>query len=96
MNTEAMISLTHFKILLARETGQRFSIEQFVSDKVYARQILSVAEDSDQEKLILAALKLRELFELWPEAMPTPAAPAASPSSPNDHPNTKKYVTSLR
>ncbi|HAN55843.1 MAG TPA: hypothetical protein DCQ77_06485 [Betaproteobacteria bacterium] len=94
MNTEAMISLTHFKILLARETGQRFSIEQFVSDKIYARQILTVAEDSDQEKLILAALKLRELFELWPEAMPTPAAPAASP--PNDHPNTQKYVTSLR
>jgi hypothetical protein len=90
MNTEAMISLTHFKILLARETGQRFSIEQFVSEKVYARQILTVAEDSDQEKLILAALKLREL---WPEAMPTPAA---SPSPPNDQPNTQKYVTSLR
>jgi hypothetical protein len=54
---------------------------------------LTVAEDSDQEKLILAALKLRELFELWPEAMPTPAA---SPSPPNDQPNTQKYVTSLR
>jgi hypothetical protein len=91
MNTEAMIALTHFKILLARETGQRFSIEQFVSEKVYARQTLTAAEDSDQEKLILAALKLRELFALWPDA-----APALIAAVPLNGVPQKKYVTSLR
>jgi ribonuclease HIII len=92
MNTEAMIALTHFKILLAHETGQRFSIEQFVGDKKHARQLLSAAEDSDQEKLILAALKLRELLALWPEAeaVSVPVAAAASVTAQ------KKYVTSLR
>ena len=91
MNIEAMIALTHFKILLARETGQRFSVEQFVSEKVYARQILTAAEDSDQEKLILAALKLRELFALWPDAAPALVAVVPLNGVPQ-----KKYVTSLR
>lgn len=91
MNTEAMIALTHFKILLARETGQRFSVEQFVSEKAHARQILAAAEDSDQEKLVLAALKLRDLFELWPEAITASDAPA-----PESNVATQKYVKSLR
>lgn len=95
MNTETMIALTHFKILLFHETGQRFSIEQFVSDKTLARQILATAENSDQEKLVFAALKLRELLGLWPDVQ----APAEIPASEKNIAETdsnSKYVKSLR
>ena len=67
MDTETMIALAHFKIMFGRETTQRLNMEKFVGDRRYARAMLEIAEDTDQEKLIVSALKLRDLFKLWPE-----------------------------
>ena len=65
--------LAQFKILLKKEKGVSADLEKMMQDAAYGRQMLSVAEDSTNEAMVLAALTIRDKFGHFNAAQQKPA-----------------------
>jgi hypothetical protein len=91
MDQETLKQLAHFKIMLKREKGLQVDLEKLLNDSAYGRQMLSAAEDSDKEELVLLALTLRDKFGHLK------VAPAAKPEEKkDDKPPPGKYMHGAR
>jgi hypothetical protein len=91
MDQDSLKKLAQFRILMKKEKGVQIDFEKLLSDTTYARHNLSLAEDSDNEILVILALGLRqELGLLSPAPQGRAPAQAAVPH------NGKKYVFGAR
>lgn len=62
MDQETLKTLSQFKILLKKVKGTQVDLEKLLRDAAYGREILAVAEDSENEALVLLALTIRDKF----------------------------------
>ncbi|HVL02284.1 MAG TPA: hypothetical protein VM553_20840 [Dongiaceae bacterium] len=77
MDGEVLKKLAKLKLLVKRTSGQSIEVSAIIADKQYAASVLSAAEESDQEELVLLALELKDALGLL-----APAAPAPEPKAP--------------
>lgn len=78
--------LVQFKLLMRQVHQYSVDLSLFVSDQTYAKEVLDLAEDTDQEGLMMLAIELRAQFGLLqaakpaPETVPVAAEPVAEPT----------------
>ena len=72
--------LAQFKLLMRQVHQYSVDLSLFVSDTSYAKEVLDLAEDTDQENLMMLAIEIRSQFGLLQAAKPEPklAAPPAA------------------
>ncbi len=85
MDGALLKNLAKLKLLVKRTTGQSVEITKIMSDKDYALTVLTNAEESDSEDLILLALEIKDALGLL---APAPAASVAA--KPEAAPEPKK------
>jgi hypothetical protein len=90
MNNEALKLLAHFKILLKKEKGCTLDLERLMASQDYARQILGLAEDSENEALVTLALTVRDKLGLLPVA-PAPIVELPPAEKPKVSPDKYKF-----
>ena len=95
MDQAMLKELAHFKLLLKKTASHSTDIEKLLTDKAYAKQVLSLAEESDNEELILMALDLKDKLGLLPQAN---SAPESKPeeAEPEEGKAKDKYVFGAR
>ncbi|HEX9390418.1 MAG TPA: hypothetical protein VF928_03805 [Usitatibacteraceae bacterium] len=93
MDQALLKELAQFKMLFKRTINQTVDIERLISDAPYGKDLLSLAEDSDNETLVLMALSLKDKLGLLPQPRAAEATPAeaGADAKPND-----KYVRGAR
>ena len=98
MDSDLLKKLAHLKILLKRNGGIAVDITQLVNDRSYARSILTQAEDSDAEEIVLLALELKDKLGLLRATPPKPViAPAKTEDVAKEKPKTAaKYLFGTR
>lgn len=84
MDNETLKQLAQFRILLKREKGVAIDFERFVGDTTYARQILAMAEDSENESLVVLALTLHDKFGLLKAAAHILGSGPTKPDKPEE------------
>ena len=62
MDQALLKTLAQFKILMKREKDAQVDLEKLVHDAAYGRKVLTIAEESENEALVVAALTLRDKF----------------------------------
>ena len=70
MDQALLKTLAQFKILLKKEKGLTADLEKMMHDAAYGRQMLTAAEDSENEALVLAAVTIRDKFGHFSAAKP--------------------------
>ncbi len=78
MDQALLRELAQFKMLFRRNTQSAVDIEKLISDPVYGREILTVAENTDDETLVVMALDLKDKLGLLPQPRAAEAKPAES------------------
>jgi hypothetical protein len=73
MDQALLKTLAQFKILLKKDKGVSVDLEKMMHNAEYGRQMLSVAEDSINEALVLCAVTIRDKFGHFSSAAPKPA-----------------------
>ncbi len=93
MDQALLKELAQFKMLFKRTINQTVDIERLIADAPYGKDLLSLAEDSDNETLVLMALSLKDKLGLLPQPRVAEATPAEgeADAKPND-----KYVRGAR
>lgn len=93
MDAEVLKMLAQFRILLKKEKQASIDFEKFVADMGYARSLLGLAEESDNEILVELALSLRDKLGLLlpAAARPAPAAAVAPKAEAAPDPKAGKY-----
>lgn len=94
MDQALLKELAHFKLLLKKTASHSTDIEKLLSDKAYGKEVLSLAEESDNEELILMALDLKDKLGLLPQ--PGKAAEAKPEDAIEEDKNKGKYVFGAR
>jgi hypothetical protein len=84
MDQDLLKALAHFKILLKKVKGVQVDLEKLLRDAAYGRQIMALAEESENETLVFVALSIKDKLGHLNVA-PAPAAPA-----PAEKPQDKK------
>jgi hypothetical protein len=77
MDAELMQLVARFKLKLLRALNIKVDTYRFIAEKDYAMKILQIADQSEEEDLILLALKLAEYQGFL--AGNEPPAPAKNP-----------------
>jgi hypothetical protein len=75
MDQDLLKALAHFKILLKKVKGVQVDLEKLLRDAAYGRQIMALAEESENETLVFVALSIKDKLGHLRVA-PAPAAPA--------------------
>jgi hypothetical protein len=79
MDQDLLKALAHFKVLLKKEKGMQVDLEKLLRDAAYGRQIMALAEESENETLVFVALSIKDkLGHLKVAPAPAPAASAAA------------------
>ena len=91
MDQDGLKKLAQFRILMKNEKRVQIDFEKILSDTSYARHNLNLAEDSDNEILVILALSLRQALGLL-----TPPAPEQGPEQAAVPSNGKKYMFGAR
>jgi hypothetical protein len=93
MDQSLLKELAHFKVLLKKATQHSTDIERLITDREYGKQVLSMAEEADNEQLVVLALELKDKLGLLPQpGAPTLRAVESAPVQGDE----KKYVKGLR
>lgn len=95
MDQSLLKELAQFKLLLKRATQHSADIERLITDPAYGKEVLSLAEESDNEQLVILALELKDRLGLLPQPGGSKSA-AVAPAAAPEPADTKKYVGSLR
>jgi hypothetical protein len=93
MDNEALKMLAHFKILLKKEKGLALDLQRLMANQDYARQVFTLAEDSENQTLVTIALTLRDklgLLKPAPVPVPETATPVAE-KAPKVNPDKYKF-----
>lgn len=80
MDQEHLMLLARLKISLRKQQLGVVDLERYASDDDYARRVLDMAEEADDESLVMLAVKLRHLRGLLAEF----TSPAAKPATTAD------------
>lgn len=91
MDGEVLKKLAKFKVLVKRTTGQSIEVSAVIADRQYAGKVLTQAEESDNEEMILLALELKDALGLL---APTPAAVKETPAPAPEQPAKNTKTTS--
>jgi hypothetical protein len=83
MDQDLLKALAHFKILLKKVKGVQVDLEKLLRDAAYGRQIMALAEESENETLVFVALSIKDKLGHLKVA-PAPAAPPAAQEKPQD------------
>jgi len=73
MDQALLKTLAQFKILMKREKDVQVDLEKLMHDAVYGRKVLTIAEESGNEILVVAALTIRDKFGHFANVDTTPA-----------------------
>ena len=93
MDQALLKQLAQFKMLLRKAANHSTDIEKLISDRVYAKQVLSLAEESDNEVLVLMSLELKDKLGLLPKPNSAESKPAEERKKDDDDSSgTGKYV----
>ena len=82
LNREQLHELAQFKLLMRQYTGVSVKIDDLIHDVQYQQSIFDLAEDQDQEDLLLASLVLRSRLGWLETQRPTAEAPEPGPLAP--------------
>ena len=82
LNREQLHELAQFKLLMRQYTGVSVKIDDLIHDVQYQQSIFDLAEDQDQEDLLMASLVLRSRLGWLETQRPTAEAPEPGPLAP--------------
>ncbi|MEQ1518877.1 MAG: hypothetical protein ABL931_20545 [Usitatibacteraceae bacterium] len=91
MDQALLKELSHFKLLLRKTANHSADISRLLSDKSYAKQVLSIAEESDNEVLIMLAISLKDKLGLLPQVGAATEVKPKDADGEDDKPK-NKYV----
>lgn len=74
--------LAQFKLLMRQVHQYSVDLSAFVGDQTYAKEVLDLAEDTDQENLMMLAIEIRSQFGLLQAAKAEPEVAAPAPVMP--------------
>ncbi len=77
LNREQLQELAHFKLLVRKYTGVSIRIDALIHQPEYQQQMFDLAEEQEDEELLLLSLMLRDRLGLLdelaePERLPLP------------------------
>lgn len=97
MDNEQIKLIARLRVLLMKETGEKMDLVKFANDAGYARQVLASATATENEELLVTALRLMQLRGWVTGAAPERAASEPETSrSVEDDSDKKHYVGNLR
>ncbi len=76
MDQALLRELAQFKLLFKRITQKAVDIEKLISDLDYGRELLTQAENTDDETLVVMALDLKDKLGLLPQPRAAEVRPA--------------------
>jgi hypothetical protein len=76
MDQDLLKALAHFKILLKKVKGVQVDLEKLLRDAAYGRQIMALAEESEDQTLVFVALSIKDKLGHLKVATAPAAAPA--------------------
>jgi len=82
MESELLKKLAKLKLMVKRGSGGSIEISKIMSDKAYASVVLTEAEESDSEDLILLALEIKDMLGLLAPAPVKPVAETVAEKKP--------------
>ncbi len=82
LNREQLHELAQFKLLMRQYTGVSVKIDDLIHDVQYQQSIFDLAEEQDQEDLLMASLVLRSRLGWLETQRPTAEAPEPGPLAP--------------
>lgn len=82
LNREQLHELAQFKLLMRQYTGVSVKIDDLIHDVQYQQSIFDLAEDQDQEDLLMASLVLRSRLGWLETQRPTAEAPEPGALAP--------------
>jgi hypothetical protein len=92
MDQDLLKALAHFKILLKKVKGVQVDLEKLLRDAAYGRQIMALAEESENETLVFVALSIKDkLGHLNVAPAPAAPTPAAKPQDKKPAAPSRKY-----
>ncbi len=92
MDQDLLKALAHFKILLKKVKGVQVDLEKLLRDAAYGRQIMALAEESENETLVFVALSIKDkLGHLKVAPAPAALAPAEKPQDKKPAAPSGKY-----
>lgn len=102
MDPELMQLVARFKLKLLRALNVKVDTYRFIAEKDYAMKILQIADQSEEEDLILLALQLAEHQGLLGDGEKAPPAkksapkPSARDDADGDAEDKKRYMFGAR
>lgn len=85
MDNELLTSVARLKVRLRRGRALSLNTQRFFTESAYALEMLDLAEDDDDEEIVLLALELRRLMGFLPalpgKETPPPTVAAAAPKA---------------
>lgn len=90
MDQSLLRNLVKLKVFARRQFGKDVDVERIVADKEYAREILDLVEQSNDEDTLLLALTLKSELGILV------AAPAKDESPPRKQSAGNKYIGGAR
>lgn len=91
LSRDELGKLAQFKLLMRKIHQYSVDLSALVKDQEYARQVFDLAEDTDQEDLMLLAIELRAQFGLL-STLDTVTAPIVTPQPPEVAPTVTPEV----
>lgn len=91
LSRDELSKLAQFKLFMRKIHQYSVDLSALVKDQEYARQVFDLAEDTDQEDLMLLAIELRAQFGLL-STLDTVTAPIVTPQPPESEPTVTPEV----
>lgn len=67
MENQEIMLLARLKLLMRKGNDQALDLERFIKDEVYAKGMLDLAINSNDEQLIITGMKLKQLHGFLPK-----------------------------
>lgn len=96
MDQSLLKELAQFKVLLKRTNGMSADIAKLIAEPAYGREILTAAEESDNDQLVLLAIELKDKLGMLPQPKPGATPPAAEANGVDAEGQEKKYIRGVR
>jgi len=95
MDPELMQLMARFKLRMRRSLNQSVDTYRFLEDRDYAYEMLRIADDADDEDLIVMSMRVSESMGMMP-GVPGPAAADGAAAEPREEEPRSRYVYGAR
>jgi hypothetical protein len=98
MDPELMQLMARFKLRMRRALDQTVDTYRFLDDREYALATLKIADESDDEDLIVMSMRVADQIGLMPSSSATPAKQVkqAAPVAPKEEAPKSRYMYGAR